>query len=173
MRIAELIQGLSIELVLGSPQTEVCEIVEDSRVASAGCLFVARAGTESDGSAFIEEAVSNGAGAVLATNAVNTPPGLVALTADSPARAAAHLAERFNGHPATTLRIVGITGTNGKTTITHLAHHLLNQADVKCGLIGTVQIEGPSSPIPKDLIRISVGIEAVDDLIADLERALA
>ena len=57
MRVEELIQGLPITLVRGSPQTEVCAIVEDSRVASAGCLFVARAGTESDGSAFIEEAV--------------------------------------------------------------------------------------------------------------------
>ncbi|MEE9128492.1 MAG: UDP-N-acetylmuramoyl-L-alanyl-D-glutamate--2,6-diaminopimelate ligase [Phycisphaerales bacterium] len=151
MRIAELIQGLPIELVRGSPQTEVWELVEDSRVVSAGCLFVARAGAESDGSAFIEEAVSKGAVAVLASNAVDTPPGVVALITDSPARAAAHLAERFNGHPATTLRIVGITGTNGKTTTTHLVHHVLNQANVTCGLIGTVQSDDGAETSPASL----------------------
>ncbi|MEE8155793.1 MAG: UDP-N-acetylmuramoyl-L-alanyl-D-glutamate--2,6-diaminopimelate ligase [Phycisphaerales bacterium] len=151
MRIAELIQGSSIELVRGSPQTEVCEIVEDSRVASAGCLFVARAGTESDGSAFIEEAVSKGSVAILGANSTNIPEGVVALTADSPARAAAHLAERFNGHPATILQIVGITGTNGKTTIAHLVHHLLTHADVTCGLIGTVQIDDGAETTPASL----------------------
>ncbi len=151
MRIAELIQGLSIELVRGSPQTKVCEIVEDSRVASAGCLFVARPGAESDGSAFIEEAVSKGAVAVLGDNSANIPEEVAALTADSPARAAAYLAERFNGHPATTLRIVGITGTNGKTTTAHLVHHLLNQADVTCGLIGTVQIDDGAQTSPPSL----------------------
>ena len=151
MRIAELIQGLSIELVRGSPQTEVCEIVEDSRVASAGCLFVARAGAQSDGSAFIEEAVSKGAVAVLGADLTNIPEEVVALKADRPAEAAAHLAERFNGQPATTLQIVGITGTNGKTTIAHLVHHLLNQANVTCGLIGTVQIDDGALTTPASL----------------------
>ncbi len=140
MRIEELIEGLPIALVRGSPQTEVCAVVEDSRVASAGCLFVARAGTESDGSAFIEEAISKGAVAVLGANTTNIPEGVVALTAESPAEAAAQLAERFHGSPATALRIVGITGTNGKTTIAHLVQHMLNRAGVRCGLIGSVRV---------------------------------
>ena len=141
MRVEELIQGLPIALVRGSPQTEVCAIVEDSRVAVAGCLFVARAGTESDGAVFIEEAISKGAVAVVADNSTKIPEGVVALTTDSPAEAGAHLAERFNGSPGTALRIVGITGTNGKTTIAHLVHHMLNRAGMSCGLIGTVQVD--------------------------------
>ena len=141
IRIEELIQGLPIALVRGSPQTEVCAIVEDSRVAVAGCLFVARAGIESDGSTFIEEAITKGAVAVLGTDPTNIPMGVVALTADSPGEAGAHLAERINGSPATDLRIIGITGTNGKTTIAHLVQHMLNCAGVRCGLIGTVQVD--------------------------------
>ncbi len=151
MRIEELIQGLPIALVRGSPQTEVCAVVEDSRLASAGCLFVARAGTESDGSAFIEEAVSQGAVAVLAADPTNIPDRVVALKAGSPAEAAAHLAERFNGSPATALRIVGITGTNGKTTIAHLVHQMLNRAGVSCGLIGTIQIDDGAQTTPASL----------------------
>ena len=151
MRIEELIQGLSIALVRGSPQTEVCAVIEDSRVASAGCLFVARTGTELDGSAFIEEAVANGAVAVLGENLVNVPEGVVALGADNPAVAVAELAERFNGSPATALRIVGITGTNGKTTIAHLVQHILNRAGVSCGLIGTVQVDDGATTTPASL----------------------
>ncbi len=106
MRIAELIQGLSIELVHGSQQVDVDGIVEDSRAASADCLFIARGGSETNGLMFIAEAVAKGAVAVLSSDVADIPPDVVALRCDNPARAAGQLAERFNGHPATALKIV-------------------------------------------------------------------
>ena len=74
MTIAELIRDLPVELVRGSGRSDVSEIVEDSRCASTGCLFVARAGTTLDGRAFIAEAVAGGAVAVLTDQPASVPP---------------------------------------------------------------------------------------------------
>ncbi len=140
MRIAELIQGLSIELVGGSPQTEVCAIVEDSRVASSGCLFVAREGLRTDGREYVDDAVRRGAVAVLSQSQVIGGGHHAVLRTSVPEAVAARMAERFHGEPSANLRLIGVTGTNGKSTVAHLIRTMLSGAGVRCGLIGTVEI---------------------------------
>ena len=109
-----------------------------------GSLFVARAGTKFDGRVYIEQAVCDGAVAVLTDRVgaerVNAACAM-ALVADDVPMAAAQLAERFYGNPTRKLRLVGITGTNGKTTVAHLLHGILNTAGIRAGLVGTVSID--------------------------------
>jgi UDP-N-acetylmuramoyl-L-alanyl-D-glutamate--2,6-diaminopimelate ligase len=144
MQISELIEGLPIQVVRGSATAVVGGIVEDSRRAAPGCLFAARAGLSTDGRAHIGDAVSRGAVAILARDAQHLPklhPGLTALSAEDVAGLIGPLAERLNGRPGAALRLVGVTGTNGKTTVSHLIHHTLNRAGVHCGLMGTVHVD--------------------------------
>lgn len=154
-----LIAGLGVAVTRGGRgvAVEVSEIVEDSREASAGCLFVARSGAKSDGSAFASEAVRRGAGAVLAERGRIGPgvlPESVALCesdAAEIARVAAIMAERAQGRPSTRLSLVGVTGTNGKTTTCYLIRHILNHAGVKCGLLGTVETDDGASVVESKL----------------------
>ncbi len=138
MKLSELICDLPVESVRGSDDLCIHRIVEDSRLAEEGCLFVARAGLKSDGRMFIGDAIEAGAVAVLCDDAEKVPPGVGVIVANDVPLIAAMLAERFHHHPSRRLRLVGITGTNGKTTTAHLIHQLLNSSDMRCGLIGTV-----------------------------------
>ncbi|KAA0214928.1 MAG: UDP-N-acetylmuramoyl-L-alanyl-D-glutamate--2,6-diaminopimelate ligase [Cyanobacteria bacterium CYA] len=143
MMLDQLIQGLGIRVVRGDAgAARVSDLTEDSRTAMPGSLFVARRGLSSDGRRFVGEACVLGASAVLSDDPALPVPGSVALCAcDDVALTTARLAERFYGNPATSLVLVGVTGTNGKSTIAHLVHRMLNRCGVRCGLIGTVQID--------------------------------
>lgn len=151
MTISKLIEGLPVRLARGGADPAITAVVEDSRGATPGCLFIARGGTKADGRRFIADAVRAGAAAVLTDDPASVPAGAVILQADDVALAAAFLAERFAGEPSSKLRLIGVTGTNGKTTTTYLIRHLLNRAGIRCGLIGTVQIDDGASVIPASL----------------------
>ena len=122
MKLSELICDLPVERVRGSDDLCIHRIVEDSRLAEEGSLFVARAGLTSDGREFIGDATEAGAIAVLCDDAEAVPPGVAAIVANDVPHVAAMMAERFHHHPSRRLRLVGITGTNGKTTTAHLIH---------------------------------------------------
>ena len=114
----------------------------DSREVSPGDLFVALRGTHSDGHAFIDRALDLGAAALL----VETLPsleacrGVPAVRVADTRRALAPIAAHFFGHPASDLRLIGVTGTNGKTSTTYLVESILSAAKWRVGLIGTVEI---------------------------------
>lgn len=121
------------------------DITEDSRRVTPGALFIARHGAKADGRRYAADAARLGAGAILTDRA--SAPSIAAETnlpvvgvRDVPI-AAAIGAERFFGDPSSTLALVGVTGTNGKTTIAHLVQGLLRASGVECGLIGTVVID--------------------------------
>ncbi|MBL8991626.1 MAG: UDP-N-acetylmuramoyl-L-alanyl-D-glutamate--2,6-diaminopimelate ligase [Phycisphaerae bacterium] len=156
MLLPALIQDLGLEPHGGpAPPVRVCDITEDSRTVMPGSLFVARIGVKTDGRVHIPAAVRAGAVAVLcdrpAPASLVLPPGVALLTADDVPLAAARMAERFYGNPSRRLACIGVTGTNGKTTITWLIHQLLNHAAVRCGLIGTVIVDDGSEPAPASL----------------------
>src|SRR5690606_11781402 len=109
--------------------------------AGPGSLFVARPGLMQDGRQFIADAVAAGAAAILTDQIDSAPSGVTVLIADDVPLAAALLADRFHRQPSRSLKLIGVTGTNGKTTTAHLIHHLLNSANHLCGLIGTVRID--------------------------------
>lgn len=151
MKIAELIDGLPVQLARGAQASEIAEVVEDSRQVVPGCLFIARGGTKTDGRRFIDDAIARGAAAVLTDDASAVGSTCAALLARDVAQAAAQIAERFHGHPSSQLKLIGITGTNGKTTTTYLVRHLLRSAGIRCGLIGTVEIDDGSHAVPAEL----------------------
>lgn len=145
MNLDQLIADLPtpVRLERGT-SVRVCDLTEDSRTVLPGSLFIARRGGKADGTRFIPAALAAGAKSILVSDDAALPPlpGDVALlrSADVPA-ATAHLAERFFGNPTSQLDVVGVTGTNGKTTTTFLVWQMLNSIGVRCGLIGTVLID--------------------------------
>ena len=123
--------------VMGMDDVEVSSISLDSRGIEDGALFAALPGAARDGLDFLDDALSRGAVCVLAERAKEgvTVPQIIVI--DSRA-ALAYISERFYGSPAERLSLVGITGTNGKTTISYLIESILKEAGLKCGVIGTV-----------------------------------
>ena len=148
MDLSQLISGLDLRVVGDAAGVRVCDITEDSRTAVPGSLFIARAGLAADGRKFVAPAVKCGAVAVLSDSAdldLDGVSGLgvkpVVLVSGDVARDGAVLAERFYGSPSSRLAVVGVTGTNGKTSVATMTRAVLNAADVRCGLIGTVEID--------------------------------
>jgi UDP-N-acetylmuramyl-tripeptide synthetase len=121
---------------------EVTSISIDSRDVESGGLFVALPGARADGHDFIEGAVANGAAAVLVERdrLGEVAPPVPTLTAADTRRVLGRLAAEFYGHPSDELGVVGITGTNGKTTTTHLVGSVLRAAGREVGVIGTVGV---------------------------------
>ena len=117
---------------------------EDSRRVRPGDLFVARPGASADGARFLADAASRGAVAAVAASRPADAPLPVVVAPDVDSAAASVLANALHGDPTRgdgAVRAVGVTGTNGKTTVAYLVRHLLGSAGVKCGLIGTVETD--------------------------------
>lgn len=157
MNLGELIAGLKVRpagRAGADPAVRICDITDDSRTVVPGSLFIARPGTAADGRKFIPDAVKAGAAAVLTDDpGVSIPRGdrVALLVSDDLPIVAAQIAERFYGSPSSRLDLIGITGTNGKTTTAHLVHQILNGVGVRCGLIGTVLIDDGREVAPATL----------------------
>lgn len=157
VKLKHLLAHLPTIQVRGSETIEISSMTANSRQVAPGALFIAKKGLRTDGVQFIPDAVAAGAVAVL-TDLYN--PFYAQITqlicSDIP-EAEALLAKAFYGAPDERLFLVGITGTNGKTTTSYLVHHLLTHLKVSCGLIGTIQwIVGshilPSTQTTPDII---------------------
>jgi len=120
----------------------------DSRRVMPGDTFVAIPGLRVDGAQFIPQAVEKGARVIVTEKQINVPAGVDLVIVPNARQALAALAARFYGYPAKKLKLIGITGTNGKTTIAYLLESILRVAGHKVGLIGTVEtrIDGKSAP---------------------------
>ncbi|HEX5243311.1 MAG TPA: UDP-N-acetylmuramoyl-L-alanyl-D-glutamate--2,6-diaminopimelate ligase [Tepidisphaeraceae bacterium] len=124
----------------GIPNTEITGVCEDSRNIATGNLFIARPGTKTDGARFLADAHSRGAAAVIVQEKLPKSP-LPQIVVPDAGIAASVLANAFYQHPGRNVRMLGVTGTNGKTTTTYLVRHLLATMKIRCGLIGTVEID--------------------------------
>jgi UDP-N-acetylmuramoyl-L-alanyl-D-glutamate--2,6-diaminopimelate ligase len=149
MLLSELIQGLPITVVRGDPASvRVTDITEDSRTVMPGAMFVARRGLTSDGTAYIVDAVRAGAAVILTESTDTDTRGIASLACDDARLCMALCAERLYGNPSGRLLVAGVTGTNGKSTVAHLVHGLMNRAGVRCGMIGTVAIDDGTECAP-------------------------
>jgi UDP-N-acetylmuramoyl-L-alanyl-D-glutamate--2,6-diaminopimelate ligase len=148
--LERLLAGTTVVSVHGDPQTPVDSVVLDSRAAAPGACFLALPGTQTDGTTFAPDAVAHGAVAVVA--AVDVPPALrdrVVWVRVTDARdAAARVAAAFHGRPLERLVLLGVTGTNGKTTTTYLLEGALAAAGHRPGVLGTIaaRYAGRSEP---------------------------
>lgn len=140
--LKELLAEIDYECIRGTLDTEVADIIYDSRKAVPGSMFICIPGAVVDGHAYAAQAVSAGAKAVLVEREVELPSDVlvtVVKVADTH-YAMACLSAAFFKHPAKEMKIIGITGTKGKTTTTYLVKSILEQAGRKVGLIGTIEI---------------------------------
>jgi UDP-N-acetylmuramoyl-L-alanyl-D-glutamate--2,6-diaminopimelate ligase len=138
VRFGEWIHGLEVAAPRGPLDAEVVDVSSDSREVGPGWCFVALKGEQHDGAAFIPDVVSRGASAVLGDGEADVPPGVAfGILADG-RRTMAEAARRLHGAPDERLALIGVTGTNGKTTVTTLIRQLLRARGLGCGLIGTV-----------------------------------
>ncbi|HSZ27072.1 MAG TPA: UDP-N-acetylmuramoyl-L-alanyl-D-glutamate--2,6-diaminopimelate ligase [Chthoniobacterales bacterium] len=147
MQLADLVQRLSAKSIHGSLDREITGVRYDSRRVTPGNLFVAVRGTTFDGHSFIEQAVDKGAVAVVGERAALSQRATAIVVPDSRG-ALAQLAATFFGDPSRKLKMIGVTGTNGKSTTTFLIKHLLERASQSTGLIGTVQYEVGERRLP-------------------------
>lgn len=140
--LSELLEGLSYKCVCGTPDREISDIVYDSRKVEAGCLFVCIPGAKADGHRYVAAAAEAGAAAILAQRKVELPEGsdVTVILVDNTCYAMAFASAAYFGHPAKQMKIIGVTGTKGKTTTTYLVRSILEQAGRKVGLIGTIEI---------------------------------
>jgi UDP-N-acetylmuramoyl-L-alanyl-D-glutamate--2,6-diaminopimelate ligase len=142
MRLHDLIASIHLQHTIGVLDAEIADVVYDSRAVRPGSLFVAYRGFHADGHAFIRQALERGAAAVVYEDADWDARLSVPAVRVSNARVAlAPLAAAFYGHPAQRMRVVGITGTDGKTTTTFLASVALEAGTNRTGLIGTVDFK--------------------------------
>jgi UDP-N-acetylmuramoyl-L-alanyl-D-glutamate--2,6-diaminopimelate ligase len=144
MKLHELLSGIDARSRSGNLQVEISGVRYDSRTVEPGSVFVAVRGQQVDGNRFIDEAVERGAVAIVSEASVPDSVGPVAwLQVDSDRRALAALASRFYARPTDRLTLVGITGTNGKTTTAHLVESVLQSAGHAVTLLGTFENRGP------------------------------
>jgi UDP-N-acetylmuramoyl-L-alanyl-D-glutamate--2,6-diaminopimelate ligase len=122
----------------GDPDTPIAGIEVDSRRVKPGSLFVALRGERNDGRAFAQRAVAAGAVAVAAEGPIDVASSVASVDVEDARRALSAFAAEFFGRPSQSLDIAGVTGTNGKTTTTHMIAAILNAADIPCGTIGTI-----------------------------------
>ena len=136
--LASLVEGA---VVIGDKHTEITGIEHDSRKVKDGTLFVCIPGVHVDGHAFIPQALKAGAKAVLTTREdVEVPAGIAVLRVPELQQALDTIVPYFYDYPAKKMRVIGITGTNGKTTTSYITRAILRNAGYKVGLIGTIQI---------------------------------
>ncbi len=149
MLLQDVLYKVAIRTVAGSTSVEVDDIQIDSRKIKPGGLFVAVRGAAADGHQFIEKAIEKGATVIVC----EVMPGLkkedvVYVVVENSSAAAAYMANNFFGKPSEKVKLVGVTGTNGKTTIATLLYKLFTRLGYQCGLISTVenQIAGKVMP---------------------------
>lgn len=140
MLLSELLYRVAIRSVSGSTDREITDVQIDSRKVEKGAVFIAVKGAASDGHAFVEMAVAKGAAAVVCEKMPAAMSGSVAyVQVENSAVAAAELAHNFYGQPSEKIKLVGVTGTNGKTTIATLLYKLFTSLGYTTGLISTVE----------------------------------
>lgn len=147
MRLHDLLDAVDVLELTGDPQIDVSDIVSDSRRATRGALFCAIRGANSDGHEHVAEAVERGAVALLIDRPVSVP--VVRARVDRVRAALGPVAARFFGNPSASMRVLGVTGTNGKTTTTYLLEAIARAAGESVGVIGTtgVRVDGVVEPI--------------------------
>lgn len=139
MRIDEILKGIDVKSITGAAGNDVSGIEFDSRNISSGSLFVAVKGYKSDGHDYITSAVKSGAVAIICeTVPSNEDKSICWIKVKDSAKALGQAASNFYGNPSDSLKLVGVTGTNGKTTIATLLYQMFIQLGYKCGLFSTV-----------------------------------
>lgn len=139
MKLADLLKKLKYTCVKGTADVDITTVAYDSRRVERGSLFICIKGAVADGHRFAEAAVNKGASALVVEDDVAVPENVTVIRVEDSRYALACIAAEYFGNPADKLKVIGITGTKGKTTTTYLVKSILDSAGHKCGLVGTIE----------------------------------
>ena len=146
--LKDILSGVTVLSANGSVDVNINAIVFDSRKATERTAFVAIKGTVVDGHSFINSVIEKGCNVIITEHEVKVPANVTLIVTDNSSKALALMAINFYNHPSEKLKLVGITGTNGKTTTTTLLYNLFTKLGYKCGLLSTVINKIGSTDIP-------------------------
>ena len=139
MKLKDIIQGIKVKAIEGNADIDINDVDIDSRKVGTAHLFVAMKGTQTDGHRFIPKAIEQGAAAILCEDMPEERvAGICYVQVESTESAVGPVATTFQGNPTSKLKLVGVTGTNGKTTIATLLYNMFRRLGFKCGLLSTV-----------------------------------
>lgn len=139
MKVSSLLERLEYTCCQGSVDQEVTTVVYDSRKVEEGSLFICIRGAVVDGHKFIPDVVAKGAKTLVVEEAVQAPEDVTVIRVKDTRYAMAFISAAYFSHPAEKLKVIGITGTKGKTTTTYMVKSILENAGYKVGLIGTIE----------------------------------
>ncbi|MCL2000108.1 MAG: UDP-N-acetylmuramoyl-L-alanyl-D-glutamate--2,6-diaminopimelate ligase [Planctomycetes bacterium] len=168
MRLRELAGGMRDVEIAGGGDPEILFLTSDSRETKPGALFAALPGSRENGAAYTAEAIRKGAAALLLPDIPRTDPGVPYMLSADTRKSIGEAADVFYERPSRSLCLVGITGTNGKTTTAYLLRHIFNFAGRRCGMLGTVEYDlgGKLEPAPlttPDAIRFTRSLAEMRD----------
>ncbi len=163
--LAELLREADIPLPPDLADCPVGGLATDSRRVMPGDLFIALPGLHTDARCFIAEAQERGAVAVVTEKGTIPPVTIPVITVPNARVAMAFLYDAWYGHPGRRLRLVGVTGTNGKTSVSTMLRHILAAADIPCALIGTVGCLMPNGEKPPDGMGVPAGMTTPDPAV--------
>src|SRR5258708_2010578 len=149
-KLSEVLQGVETALPAGASSLEIHQVACDSRKVRPGSLFFALHGAKADGNAFIQDAIKRGVAAIASEEQAPRalPAGVVWIRVREARKALAVAAANFFGHPANTLQLVAVTGTNGKTTTTSVINAIVKASGAQTALFGTIAYHTPLGDYP-------------------------
>ena len=151
MKLLTLLKDLPSHTLTGSPQVKISHLECDSRRILPGSCYIALKGTRADGHEFIPEAIRRGACAVVAEMPCTQEAreaGVSWVEVNDSRLAVSLMGAAWNGRPSRHMTMIGVTGTNGKTTTAYIAHSLLKQSWLRAGLIGTIAYDNGEEITP-------------------------
>ncbi len=147
-KLNQLLERISYTCIQGSIDTEVTDIVNDSRKITPGCLFFCIPGAVTDGHKFAAQAAEQGAAVLVVSKEVEVPDSVTVIWVEDPRYAMALIAAAWYDYPAEQIPVIGVTGTKGKTTTTYMIKSILEHAGHQVGLIGTIETIIKEKKIP-------------------------
>ena len=169
MQLRQLIQSLATNEVEGSLDREVAGLAYDSRRVNPGTVFFALPGHRTDGHQFINDAIDRGAIAVVCERNGFSPARATKIVVPDAREALARAATAFHGNPSASLKVIGVTGTNGKTTVSFMIRTMLEAAGIPTGLLGTIRYEIGDRMIPA--ARTTPEALEIQQMLAQMVRA--
>ena len=180
MKLDELIEYLKYDDLINFKNVEISGISYNSKTTKKGDIFICLVGEYADGHEFAQMAVDNGAAALLVERKVEGV-SIPQVQVDSTRHKIADIADRFYSRPSMGLNLIGITGTNGKTTVTHLIQKIFEENNEKCALIGTLGYKlssngeyrdakhtTPQAPELQATLRMIKDVEKIDNVVMEV-----
>ncbi len=148
MKLSEVLQGLKFEVLQGSTGISFHDIRNDSRKVQPGDLFFCISGAVSDGHKYVQDVAEKGAAVIVVEKPVAVPDTVTVIRVENTRYAMGMISSAFYGKPSEKLKVIGLTGTKGKTTTTYMIREMLERSGIKTGLIGTIEIMDGKQRIP-------------------------